>query len=176
MNQKGLVPVVLLLIVVVGLAAAFGVWWQSSRKSNLLPNLKAPKGEQEAGVGKKEPIEPVTDQNASDSQAVLVVKTFCDNFFKGPPAINEQGVVIALGLLSQKAKQSMTVVGPSPSAALASFAGVQDVPDQGYAIDEISEGAEKATIKTTWKYSSGPVVKTFQLGKENGSWKIDSLQ
>lgn len=166
MNQKGLAPIILLLIVVVVSAVAFGVWWQSSRQSNLSPDLKAPAGKLEETVGKKVP----------DSEAVLVVKTFCDNFFKGPPALNEQGVVIALGLLSQKAKQAMTVLGPSPSAALASFAGVTDVPDQGYTIDEISEEAAKATIKTTWNYSSGPVIKTFQLGKENGIWKIDSLQ
>lgn len=166
MNQKGLVPVILLLIVVVALAAAFGVWRQSSKKSNFPPDLKAPTGKLEEKVGKKVP----------DSEAVLVVKIFCDNFFKGPPATNEQGVMIAFGLLSQKAKQSMPVVGPSPSAALASFAGVQDVPDQGYTIDEISEGAAKATVKTTWNYSSGNVTKTFELGKEEGNWKIDALQ
>ncbi len=166
MNQKGLAPIILLLIVVVASAAALGVWWQSSGKNSFSPDLKAPTGNPEETVGKK----------VTDSEAVLVVKTFCDNFFKGPPAINEQGVMIAFGLLSQKARQSMTVVGPSPSAALASFAGVQDVPDLGYTIDEISEEAAKATIKTTWNYSSGPVSKTFALGKENGVWKIDSLQ
>lgn len=161
MKQKGFAPIILVLIVVVASAAAFGVWLQVSRG--------------EKTIGKKPPAEPVVEQNAPDSQAVLVVKTFCDNFFKGPPAINEQGVMAALDLLSQKAKQSMTVIGPSPSAALASFAGVQNVPDQGYTIDGISEGAEKATIKTTWKYSSGLVNKTFDLEKENGNWKINSI-
>lgn len=158
MNKKGLAPIIILLILVVAGAAAGGVWLQSKR------------------IGKKEPPAPKTNQEPADSEAVSVVKTFCDNFFKGPPALNEQGVVIALGLLSQKAKQSMTVTGPSPSAVLASFAGVVDVPNQGYTIDEISEGAETATIKTTWKYSSGPVTKTFELGKENGIFKIDSIR
>jgi hypothetical protein len=149
MNQKGFAPVIILLVIAVASAAAFGIWYKTR---------------------------PAVERQIPESQAVLVVKTFCDNFFKGPPAINEQGVMIAFDFLSQKARQSMSVTGPSPSAALAGFAGVQDVPDQGYTIDEISEGVEKATIKTTWKYASGPVVKTFELGKENGIWKIDALR
>ena len=153
MNQKGLAPVGIILIVMVVLAAIPGVWYVKSGKSNFFPN----------------------NQNFSNSQAVPIVKTFCDNFFKGPPALNEQGVMVAFSLLSQKAKQSMTVVGPSPSAALAAFAGVQDVPDKGYTIYMVSEGAEKATIKTTWKYTSGPITKTFVLEKENGSWKINAI-
>ncbi len=159
MNQKGFAPIIIVLLLVVVCSVAVGVWFQNSQKN----------------LGKKEPTGMMADQKASDSQAVLIVKTFCDNFFKGPPAINEQGVMKAFDLLSQKARQSMSVIGPSPSAALASFAGVQDVPDQGYTIDEISEGAEKATIKTTWKYSSGPVIKTFDLEKENENWKINSI-
>jgi len=159
MNQKVLVPVILFLVVGVASAVGLSVWSQSSRKN----------------LGEKKPIGTMVDQKVSDSQAVLVVKTFCENFFQGPPALNEAGVIRALSLLSQKATNSISTIGPSPSAALASFAGVQDVPDQGYTIDEISEEAEKATIKTTWKYSSGPVSKTFDLEKENGSWKINSI-
>jgi hypothetical protein len=157
MNQKGFAPIIIVfLLVVVGSVAAIAI----------LPNIKAPLEKPEQTVGKKVPA----------SEAVLIVKTFCDNFFKGPPAINEPGVMAAIGLLSQKARQSMSTVGPSPSAALAGFTGVSDIPDQGYTIDEVSESAEKATIKTTWKYSGGPVTKTFELGKENGAWKIDSIQ
>lgn len=175
MNQKGFAPIIIVLLFVVVGSVAIGVWFQSSGKNNFLLNLKAPSEKQEETIGQKKPAGTMVDQKASDSKSASVVKTFCDNFFKGPPALNEQGVMKAFDLLSQKAKQSMSVIGPSPSAALAHFAGVQDVPDKGYTIDEISEGAEKATIKTTWKYSSGPVKKTFDLEKENGSWKINSI-
>lgn len=154
MNQKGLVPIIIVLLVVVAASAAtFGIWLKTR---------------------------PAVERHMPESQAVLVVKTFCENFFKGPPAINEQGVAIALDLLSQKARQSISMVGPSLSATLVTFAGVRDVPgqvpDQGYTIDEVAEEAEKATIKTTWKYASGPVTKTFELGKENGIWKIDAIR
>ena len=135
MNQRGFAPIVVILLLLV-VSSVFTV--------GILPNLKAPTEKPEATMGQKVP----------DSQAVLVIKTFCDNFLKGPPAINEQGVMNAYNLLSQKARQSVSVIGPSPSAALANFAGVVDVPDQGYTIDKVSEEAEKATIKTTWTYSS----------------------
>ncbi len=171
MNQKGIVPIIIVLLVVVATSiVAVGVW-----KSDLLSNLKVPWEKPEETIGPNRPPESPIGQPTSDSQAVLIVKTFCDNFFKGPPAINEQGVMLAFNLLSQKARQSMSVIGPSPSAALASFAGIQDVPDQGYTIDNIAETTQKATIKTTWKYSSGPVSKTFDLEKENGNWKINSI-
>ena len=159
MNQKGFAPVIILLVLGTILAVVLGARFLSIQKN----------------PGEREPIDIPADQGVPDSQAVLVVKTFCDNFFKGPPAINEQGVVIALGLLSQKARDSITDPGPSPSATLVKFLGVYDVPENGYTIDEILEGADKSTIKTTWKYSNGSVTKTFELGKGNGSWKIDSI-
>lgn len=163
MRQKGfvLIPIVIIILLLVAVGVVGGV--------NILSNLKAPAEKPVATMGQKVP----------DSQVVLVVKTFCDNFFKGPPAINEQGVAIAFDFLSQKARQSISMVGPSLSATLVTFAGIRDVPgqvpDQGYTVDKVDEEAQKATIKTTWKYSSGPIVKIFDLTKENGSWKIDSL-
>ena len=75
-----------------------------------------------------------------------------------------------------KAKELVKKNRSEPCLTKTSFAGVTDVPEQGYTIDEISETAEKATIKTTWKYSSEAVTKTFDLGKENEIWKVDSLQ
>lgn len=163
MNQKGLVPVILLLVLVVVSVVAFGIWSQSSQKNNFLTSLKAPTGELEKKVG------------VTDSLAASVVKIFCENFFKGPPALNDVGVMRALDLLSQRAIKSISTIGPSPSAALTYFAGVQDIPNQGFTIDEVSKEGDKATVKTTWKYSSGSVKKVFSLVKENGSWKIDFI-
>jgi hypothetical protein len=177
MNQKGLAPIIIILLfVVVSSVIVAGVWLQSSGKNNFLSNLKAPSEGPEETISQKRPTGAVSDQKVSESESALVVKAFCDNFFQGPPALNEQGIVAALDLLSQKARQSISTVGPSPSAALLSFTGVQDIPDKGYSVGEVFEEAEKVTVKTTWKYSSGPMAKTFELVKEGGSWKIDFIQ
>ncbi len=175
MNKKGFTPIIIVILVLVS-AVALGVWSKSSG-INIFPSLKAPTGEEvkKQTVGEKPTGIQITP-NVPDAPFVQVVKLFCENFFKGPPALNEAGVVQALGLLSPKAKQSIAMKGPSPSATLVSFAGVTDVPDQGFTIDGSSQAGDTATVKTTWKYSSGPLVKIFTLVKENGSWKIDALQ
>jgi hypothetical protein len=161
MNQKGIIPVILVILgVVVASAIASGVWFQIHQKQ----------------IGEKKPTGAMTMQQIDNSLAASVVKTFCDNFFKGPPALNDSGVIQALNLLSQKAHNSIANVGPSPSAALVTFVGTSDIPEQGFTIDAVSEGEQTATVKTTWKYSRGPINKVFDLVKENGEWKIDSIK
>lgn len=175
MNKKGFTPIIILIIALASVVA-LGVWAKSSGSNTFLSGLKAPAGKVEKQTVGEKPTGIQVTPKAPDSLSVQVVKLFCENFFKGPPALNDAGVVQAYGLLSQKAKQSISMKGPGPSAPLVSFTGVTDVPDQGFTINEASETGDKATVKTTWKYSSGPLVKIFTLVKENGSWKIDSLQ
>ena len=124
----------------------------------------------------KRPYGVTITSKATESLAASVVKTFCESIFKGPPATNESGTVQALGFLSQKATQSVSTKGPGPSAALVSFIGTSDIPEQGFTISEVSEGEEKTTVKTIWKYAKGPQEKVFSLVKENEEWKIDSIK
>jgi len=170
MPKKGFAPIIVILLVLAAVSAAgLGVWFK----------FIAPAKDIDKNLVEKN---PVLDQgnNTSNplSASALVVKSFCENSFKGPLALNDVGVMQALNLLSQRAIQSVSTIGPSPSAALTHFAGMryQGVPDQGFSIDETSETSEKATVKTTWKYSTGSVTKTFSLVKEDGNWKIDSIQ
>ncbi|OGD62473.1 hypothetical protein A2160_00105 [Candidatus Beckwithbacteria bacterium RBG_13_42_9] len=116
------------------------------------------------------PNQPVKEQ------AKQVIQNFMDNFIKGfPPNLNEGAIMAALNLLSTRARASISQIGPSPSAALASFVGIQNAPDQGYTIDQIFEDKGTATVETTWKYGSGNVQKTFSLVFEDNRWKIDSI-
>jgi len=156
MSQRGLAQIIIILILIAA-ASATGVTLQKN-------------------IAKKKPIDKFVEPEKVGSPAVSVVKNFCDSYFQGPPALNDPGVMQALNLLSQKASASVSQIGPSPSAALSYFTNTQGIPDQGYTIDDVSEGAEKVVVKTTWKYSSGSVTKIFTLVKENGNWKIDSLK
>lgn len=124
---------------------------------------------------KEEAIPPATA--VEQPQLQEIVRDFIDNFIKqSPPIFEDASALKALDLLSQKAHQSIEGVGPSPNAALVTFLGLSEAPDQGYSLDNVFEEKGTAVVETTWKYSSGQVKKTFHLVFENGSWKIDAIE
>ncbi len=155
MHQKGIAQIIVVLLILSAVTAGSVVAVKTL-------NQRSP----ESGT----PTEPI------QSSATPVVKSFCENAFKGEPALNDPGVMQALGLLSQRATKSISMIGPSPSAALMHFINVQNIPDKGFTIDETLESGQKAIVKTTWNYSSGPIKKTFTVVKENDEWKIDLIQ
>lgn len=107
-----------------------------------------------------------------------VVELFLINFFKtAPPESDQQALDIAVSLLSEEAKMQ---VGDEPTSGdLARLVGVQDIPDQGYQISDISftdnidEGY--ADVEVTLKYSGGDAIRNFELSKIDGSWLIDNI-
>ena len=66
---------------------------------------------------------------------------------------------------------------------LTGMVGVEDIPDSGYEIGEISyqDNVEDnikdgyAEVKVTLKYSDGDIVKTFYLSKTDDFWYVDSV-
>ncbi len=127
----------------------------------------------EPGVEEITPEENLVTENPED-----VVETFIENFIKtAPPESDQEALDTAVSLLSEEAKVE---VGEEPTSGdLAMFVGVQDIPDQGYQISDISftndidEGY--ADVELTLKYSGGDAVRSFELSKINGNWLIDNI-
>lgn len=70
------------------------------------------------------------------------------------------------------------------SSDLAGFVGVQDVPDGGYDIKDVTyaEGVSfglsdrVAEVRVDLNYSGGMVQKVFLLSRNNNGWKIDGVE
>lgn len=115
---------------------------------------------------------------SSTEMAEIIVRTFYDNLaMSAPPLVDPIAPQMAIDLMTERAKETINVSDPSQASAnLMKFAGVQNLPDQGFTIQTSAETANTIEVKTTWNYSSGAVTKTFILMQEAGNWKIDSVE
>ena len=77
----------------------------------------------------------------------------------------------AKGLLTEEG-QTYVDTAPSISAGLAMFVGVQDIPDVGMDVKQVSQDGDMVSVETVWKYSGGEVAKTFIVIQVDGEYKI----
>jgi len=174
MNNKGFSSA---LLVIIALVVLVGGYWFLSRQARV-------PGEKEAPIKGFEEILKKTEREAEDPATLApsytdikeTVTIFIDSYIKqAPPTFDDGAVITALDLLSNKAEQSIERVGPSPNAALSTFAGFPEIPDKGYTIDAVYEDKGTAEVQTTWNWTAGSSKKVFHLVFEEGSWKIDSI-
>lgn len=175
MQRRGISTLATLIIVALVILA--GSYWYFTRQKagqEILPS----KTFQEILEKNGETPSPEAKQPVPGLVSIRqTVENFMENFLKtAPPNPDQDAAQKAANLLSQKSRESLGDPGISLTGALARFAGVQDLPNQGYSIDKINEEKGRASVETTWKYSGRLVKKTFQLAFENGSWKIDSIR
>ena len=173
MNNKGFSSA---LLVIIALIVLVGGYWFLSRQTRVPGEKEAPiKGFEE--ILKKtegEAERPTAPSSQADIKETVTI--FIDSYIKQAPPIFDDGAVItALNLLSNKAQQSIERVGPSPNAALSTFAGFPEAPDKGYAINAVYEDKGIAEVQTTWNWTAGSFKKVFHLVFEEGFWKIDSI-
>ena len=173
MNNKGFSSA---LLVIIALVVLVGGYWFLSRQARVPGEKEAPiKGFEE--ILKKiegEVEKPAAPPSQADIKETVTI--FIDSYIKqAPPTFDDRAVITALDLLSKKAQQSIERVGPSPNAALSTFAGFPEVPDKGYTIDAVYEDKGTAEVQTTWNWTAGSSKKVFHLVFEEDSWKIDSI-
>ncbi len=119
------------------------------------------------------------EKNVGDENPENVVELFLFNFIEtAPPESDQQALDIAVSLLSEEAKVQ---VGEEPTSGdLGMFVGVQDIPDQGYEISDISFTDDIdngfADVEVTFKYSGENVIRNFELSKVDGNWLIDNIE
>ncbi len=111
-----------------------------------------------------------------------VVHMFCSDFFKSaPPMGDTMAARRAYNLLTDQAQLRLNNVRAGIANRLALFAGVQDIPDNGFRIlGIITEDEGVARVKTSWLYSEGAfseegTEKVFSLNKQDGLWKISDI-
>jgi len=115
------------------------------------------------------------DNSSTNEQAELTGFNFIQNFINSaPPQSDLKAAKDAYDALSVNAK---TKVSPdSISRDLAALVGVQDVPDGGFSVEDLQfEGLEKAKYIIGLNFSGGRVLRSINLIKEEGSWKVDSV-
>jgi hypothetical protein len=111
------------------------------------------------------------------------VAYYCEEFFKSaPPNWNKEAAKNAYNMLSSRAQKNLPVQIDVLSGRLALFAGVQDIPDEGFEIvGLVDSGKNSAIVETKWNYSADLIrdtatIRVFYLVKEGGKWKIDAIR
>lgn len=101
---------------------------------------------------------------------------FIQNFIKsGPPDPDVIAQMNAYNSLSESAKESVSE--DSISRELASFVGVQDVPDMGASVEDLQKPTDQtAVLIVGLNYSGGRVLKAIHLVVENGEWKVERVE
>lgn len=138
---------------------------------------------EKTGLAMEEPQQEIDVVLLDRSDPIVVVGNFMENFVSAsPPAINQEALKSAVGLLSEGAKASMN---ESPIAGnLAMLLGVQDVPNEGYEIGEVVYKDNKASgiedslaeINVVLKYPGGDTERLFLLSKIDNMWQIDGIR
>ena len=104
-----------------------------------------------------------------------VGETFISNFLKiAPPVESEDFEEDLIDTISERALAEIDVNRLSSEMAL--FVGVQDRPDLGVDIVDVSvEDEGLANMRVLFKYSGGDIEKVINLVKEGEEWKVDSV-
>ena len=112
-----------------------------------------------------------------------VVETFLESFIaSAPPSVDNEVIKTAMSLLSEGA--AMGLPTDPTSGDLARLIGVQDLPDQGYEVGDVSFKDNAAAdikdglaeVEVALKYSGGDTTKTFLLSQSGAGWKIDGIR
>lgn len=128
-------------------------------------------------INSKDTTETPEDETVSESQkAEEVGIQFINNFIViAPPAVNIEAEQDLLNSLSERVLNNIDT--EMLATEMASFVGVQDIPDEGVKIGEITLLDEKnAVLDIKLNYSGGTIEKNINLIKENEEWKVDSVE
>ena len=164
-------PAIILVVVILTIVGFFFISQNSTEESSLTDTV----------------TEESADNNVEITQTVSdpeeVVDVFLTNFIlSAPPTADEEALQKAVSFLSEGAK--MEIGEEETSGSLALFIGVQDIPDEGYEIrditysDNTASGVENSLteVNVTLKYSGGNTEKTFTLSNVEDSWMIDKIE
>ena len=116
--------------------------------------------------------EVLTEEQAIEEVGVGFINNF---LLIAPPSEDEEAMERALNTLSERALGE--IGAETQSRDLALFVGVQDIPDNGFEVkDIVIKDANSAILEVELKYSSGSAHKDIHFVKEEGKWKIDSVE
>jgi hypothetical protein len=127
-------------------------------------------------INREEITQNSEEETVSESQkAEEVSLKFINNFILiAPPAVNIQAEKDLLNSLSENVLSKIDK--EMLATEMASFVGVQDIPDQGVEIGELTLiDQENADLRIVLIYSGGEVEKIINLIKEEGEWKVNSV-
>jgi hypothetical protein len=141
----------ILIIVALAVAIGLGVWWLS--KSKIVENIEKP----------------------SHQDANLVGYAFMVDFFAiAPPISDGEAADRVYEALSSSAKEKVS--RDNISSDMATFVGVQDIPDQGMDIKDLQVNEEdRVTLVLELKYSGEKTTRGVNMVIEGNEWKIDSI-
>lgn len=78
------------------------------------------------------------------------------------------------GSLSKEAKMRTSL--ETISLDIATFSGIERVPEQGISVEDLEIGGEaKVTLVVGLNYASGRTLRAVHLVAEEGRWKVDSI-
>ena len=118
-------------------------------------------------------------QEEADRQTKELVKEIAQDFLNNfiafaSPSEDPDASKKLLKVLSEDALLEIDEENLSRDFAL--FVGVQDVPDMGFEMGDVSlEIGNRAIVKTKLKYSGGSTLRNIHLLLEDEMWKVDSI-
>lgn len=127
-------------------------------------------------INRDEIPQNLDEETVSESQKAKDVGIkFINNFILiAPPAVNIQAEEDLLNSLSENVINKIDK--EMLATEMASFVGVQDIPDQGVEIGELTLlDEENADLKIVLNYSGEEVEKIINLIKEGEEWKVNSV-
>lgn len=141
---------IILIVAIVVVAVGLGIWWLigSEIKENNLP---------------------------SSEEAQVTGYGFMVDFLAiAPPISDEEATDRAYEALSSSAKEQIS--RENIAAEMASFVGVQDIPDRGIDIEDFQVVEEdRAVLTLKLNYSGGWTTREISLVVEEGEWKVDNV-
>lgn len=128
----------------------------------------------------KEEMQEIVESEKMEEPAVIV-SLFMDSFIDSASSNGDEDAVSeAVALFSEGGMSEIPMV--SGQYHLGQLMMVQDYPDEGYAIEEITyqnpatgEARGRAEVTVRMDYSGGDVTKVFVLTKSEGGWQIDDV-
>lgn len=165
----------LTILMVIGLAVLAGAFLFNNY-NNSGPQLSGSEGTQTPELTDNTDTSEVRQRDRVVAEIPQeIVANFIESFIRSaPPTSNAQALADASSLLSDDVKMGMPT--ELTSGDLARFVGVQDIPDNGFEMGDVTYSDNTAEVQTTFKYSGGDTVKVFQLSIIDGLWKIDGVR
>ncbi len=127
-------------------------------------------------LGEREDMDHVVEASPEELAVREAGTSFVNDFIAmAPPSEDLEAKERVMSKLSNKALNE--IGDDSPERDIALFFGVQDVPDRGFDIEEVLlEGDDSAVLKVKLDYSGGSAYKSINMVKEDGKWKVDSVE
>lgn len=117
---------------------------------------------------------PQTEELTHEEAELIGFNFMLDFIAIAPPDSDSDAMERVYAALSGSAREQV-----SPESLvrdMAMFVGVQDVPDEGISVEDLSViNQTQATLVVGLNYSGGRILKNINLVAEQGEWKVDSI-